>query len=354
MNPSKISHLTKQLISCTTLPTNQSEIGRALDIMNQNLKSSGIKTRRFENQGVQLLWATNHTFKHPNLLLLCHIDVVSGEKNQFIPQIQGDKLIGRGAFDMKGPLATMISVITSSTTTKNLHLLVTSDEEIGGNHGAAWFFRHTKLKPKIALVPDGLEENTVILKQKGPTHLTLSTPGKSCHASRPWRGSNPVLKFSRILERINSLEKQATNNRQWRPTFTPTQITNQTSINQVSDQVTFTLDIRTTNQQQISQIKRIIKEEGGQIKKQFGDGKIFIQPKNHIIRHWMDLTRSVSQSPTKTSFSSSGSDARHIPTKTTTIITQAKGGNAHGQDEWVSITSLQHLFTITSKFIQTV
>src|ERR1700704_3806146 len=37
-----------------------------------------------------------------------HLDVVPGRAEQFQPRIEGDRLIGRGAYDMKGGLAAMM------------------------------------------------------------------------------------------------------------------------------------------------------------------------------------------------------------------------------------------------------
>ena len=45
------------------------------------------------------------------LLLHGHIDVVPGRPEQFEPRVEGDRLIGRGAYDMKGALAAMLLAV---------------------------------------------------------------------------------------------------------------------------------------------------------------------------------------------------------------------------------------------------
>src|SRR5581483_12453815 len=40
-----------------------------------------------------------------------HLDVVPGRPEQFRPRIEGDRLIGRGAYDMKGGLAAMMCAL---------------------------------------------------------------------------------------------------------------------------------------------------------------------------------------------------------------------------------------------------
>ena len=38
----------------------------------------------------------------PTLVLHGHLDVVPGRDEQFEPRLEGDRLFGRGAYDMKG------------------------------------------------------------------------------------------------------------------------------------------------------------------------------------------------------------------------------------------------------------
>ena len=42
------------------------------------------------------------------LLLHGHLDVVPGRQEQFMPHLDGDRLDGRGAYDMKGALACLL------------------------------------------------------------------------------------------------------------------------------------------------------------------------------------------------------------------------------------------------------
>src|ERR1041384_6226405 len=47
----------------------------------------------------------------PTLVFHGHYDVVPARPEQFEPRIQGDRLIGRGAYDMKGGLAAGVELL---------------------------------------------------------------------------------------------------------------------------------------------------------------------------------------------------------------------------------------------------
>src|SRR5205085_9647868 len=47
----------------------------------------------------------------PTVVFHGHLDVVPGRPEQFEPRVEGDRLIGRGAYDMKGGLAAMMCAL---------------------------------------------------------------------------------------------------------------------------------------------------------------------------------------------------------------------------------------------------
>jgi succinyl-diaminopimelate desuccinylase len=47
----------------------------------------------------------------PTLVFHGHYDVVPARPEQFVPRVQGDRLMGRGAYDMKGGLAAMMCAL---------------------------------------------------------------------------------------------------------------------------------------------------------------------------------------------------------------------------------------------------
>src|SRR5688572_27426299 len=47
----------------------------------------------------------------PTIVFHGHLDVVPGRPEQFVPRVEGDRLIGRGSYDMKGGLAAMMCAV---------------------------------------------------------------------------------------------------------------------------------------------------------------------------------------------------------------------------------------------------
>src|SRR5436305_3742706 len=84
------------------------------------LESRGIEVRDFEHRGLPVLVAevgapladVDARAEHaPCVVLHGHLDVVPGHVEQFEPRLEGDRLIGRGAYDMKGGLAAMMCAL---------------------------------------------------------------------------------------------------------------------------------------------------------------------------------------------------------------------------------------------------
>src|SRR3954452_7570932 len=67
----------------------------------------------------------------PTLVFHGHIDVVPGHPEQFVPRVEGDRLLGRGAYDMKGGLAAMMWALhdLSAQDAVRVRLLCVPDEE---------------------------------------------------------------------------------------------------------------------------------------------------------------------------------------------------------------------------------
>src|ERR1700759_3272006 len=77
------------------------------------LESRDIEVREHDHNGVPVLLADvgATTEQAPSVIFHGHLDVVPGRPEQFEPRLEGDRLIGRGAYDMKGGLAAMMCAL---------------------------------------------------------------------------------------------------------------------------------------------------------------------------------------------------------------------------------------------------
>lgn len=110
-----------------------------------------------------------------NVLSLCHIDVYESDKYELIET--KDKIFGRGVFDMKSfvvsNLINLNKLIEINSATK-YGVLVTSDEEIGGDNGAKFWANETDLKAKIILDSDsGYNLSSIIETNLGAITIRL-------------------------------------------------------------------------------------------------------------------------------------------------------------------------------------
>ncbi len=151
------------------------------------------------------------TGEAPALLFNGHIDVVPpGEvpwsRPPFSAQVEGGRLYGRGASDMKSGLAAMLlafdAVSRGNTRLRgDLIFSAVSDEEIGASGS-------------LRLVSDGLTRNVgavvigeptgfnVYIAQKGLCWLELETTGVTAHGSLPHLGRNAIVDMQAVLAEV--------------------------------------------------------------------------------------------------------------------------------------------------------
>lgn len=128
-----------------------------------------------------------------------HVDTVSvdGQQwtgNPFTLRRHDGRLIGRGACDMKGFLAAMLSAVprlSARTLTEPVHLLFTYDEEIG-YHGARRLiedFAESGLWPAACVVGEASNMRPIIAN-KGRRICRIHVNGLPTHSSAAHRGMN--------------------------------------------------------------------------------------------------------------------------------------------------------------------
>lgn len=147
---------------------------------------------------------------HPKVGLIGHLDTVRTDHDG-PPRIEGNKLYGAGASDMKSGLAVMLEIIERvdlSTLPFDLTLVFYEREEGPFDENVLGpildhFDRLHELDFAICLEPS---DNKMQLGCVGSVHATVRFHGKTAHSARPWQGDNAIFKSIEFLQRLEAYE----------------------------------------------------------------------------------------------------------------------------------------------------
>lgn len=140
----------------------------------------------------------------PAVALVGHLDTVPGRPDDAPPRIDGDRLVGLGASDMKGGLAVMMALadgLDLAALPVNL-LLVFYEREEGPylESGLGPLFEAapalSRLAVAVALEPT---DGAVQVGCVGSLHATLTFEGRAAHSARPWQGVNAIHAAASVL-----------------------------------------------------------------------------------------------------------------------------------------------------------
>ena len=156
----------------------------------------------------------------PAVLFLGHSDVVpAGDGwtgDPFEPRIDVSgggpgAIIGRGATDMKGGLAAVISACSALARERpdlRLELLCTVDEE-DRSQGVQLALAHEPARHYLACVVAEPTNLDVVIGCRGASNLRIEAIGASAHAGRPADGVSAIYAASRVVETVRELHEQA-------------------------------------------------------------------------------------------------------------------------------------------------
>ena len=144
-------------------------------------------------------------------LMFCgHTDTVgvTGMIDPFTPVERDGRLYGRGAQDMKGGVAAMISAATSiaqrgDLSSGRLVVACVVDEE-HSSIGADALVKSWRADAAIVTEPTDLQ---IAVGHKGFAWVSLVVEGKAAHGSRPADGQDAILRLGRVLVRLEALDR---------------------------------------------------------------------------------------------------------------------------------------------------
>jgi acetylornithine deacetylase len=150
-----------------------------------------------------------------SLLLNAHLDTVGVEDmhEPFVLKKKGDKLFGRGAYDMKGSAALMLLLaeyLAQDRPPIDVCLTFVADEE---DKSIGMTYLVDKWLPQISPLPMGaivLEptELQIGVAHKGFTWYEIEIIGRAAHGSRPAEGVDAILPLRTALDEIDKIQTE--------------------------------------------------------------------------------------------------------------------------------------------------
>src|SRR5829696_5049166 len=204
-------------------------IGSAAGFVKGWLEARDVEVTGTHHNDRPVLAATVGASSGPTVLLHGHLDVVPGHSDQFEPRVDGDRLYGRGAYDMKGALAAMLL---------SLHDRLVEEGFLGD----------------FAITGEPTDMH-IGVQAKGVLAVRLEVSGRAAHGSTPWLGDNAVLKAIDVFRSIESLPFSRESSAFFdRPSINLGRIMGGDALNKVPDRCVIDVDIRYLPDQDLEEI----------------------------------------------------------------------------------------------------
>jgi succinyl-diaminopimelate desuccinylase len=321
------------------------------------LEARDIDVRDHVHEGLPVIQATVGPADAPVVVFHGHIDVVPGREEQFAPRVEGDRLLGRGAYDMKGGLAAMMCAVRdlAASDRVRVHFVCVPDEES----------EEVDARSTDALVKDGLKADFAItgeptnlhigVQAKGVLAMRLAVHGRSAHGSTPWLGDNAVLKAIDVFRQIEALPFSRQSTEMFdRPSINLGRIHGGDVLNRVPDLCTMVVDVRYLPGQDPGEILAQVRSiDDVDVERTFIHPPAQVSPANPYVRALRDaVSRSVHGEAMSVGRDGASDAIAFLQAGIPAVEFGPDGGGHHGPEEWVSIASLSRYREALTDFVR--
>src|SRR5919108_1017818 len=195
-------------VNPSLVPGGAGEAGIA-GFVGQWARGGGLQAERFEGTPGRpsVLVRAKGTGGGRTLMLCGHTDTVNvdGTTDPHSPRIVGDRLYGRGAYDMKaGVDAALVAAREASRLglAGDVVVAAVADEEHAGL-GVQEVLRRVGADAAVVIEPTEVE---LVVAHKGFVWGEVEVTGRSAHGSRPHLGVDAIVKSGPVLSGIGSLD----------------------------------------------------------------------------------------------------------------------------------------------------
>jgi succinyl-diaminopimelate desuccinylase len=295
----------------------------------------------------------------PTIVLHGHLDVVPGRPEQFTPRIDGDRLYGRGAYDMKGGLAAMMCAVhdLAEEDRVRVHFVCVSDEES----------EEIEARGSDYLVQEGYVGNFAItgeptdmhigIQAKGVLAMRIEVTGTAAHGSTPWVGDNAVLKAIDVFRQIEVLPFARESSDLFdRPSINLGRIVGGDAMNKVPDLCVIDVDVRYLPGQDAKEIRAAVDAlPGATVVKLFHRQPAIVERDDPFVQALGEaISRVAPPTAERLGVGRDGaSDAiSFIEAGVPAVECGPVGDGHHGPEEWVSIRSLSDYRKTLVEFVK--
>ena len=348
--------------------------GGCLSLVASRLAAAGFRCERIDRGPVGNLWA-RHGSTRPLVCLAGHVDVVppgpveEWTSDPFTPTERDGLLYGRGAADMKGSVAAMITaaerVAAMAGHRGSVAILLTSDEEGDAVDGTAAVVstlleRGESIDACIVGEPTSTERfgDTIKNGRRGSLNGRLRIHGQQCHIAYPERGRNPIHDAAGALHTLVSAEWDRGNEY-----FQPTsfQVSNIHAGTGASNIIPGTVDVsfnfRFSPESSAPDLQARVREILDQFRLHYElqwtlIGEPFLTPRGALVDALSASVRSVAGVEPALSTSGGTSDGRFLARLAREVVEFGPlNDSIHKIDEQVRIADLEPLSTIYERAI---
>lgn len=362
MKHEQLINLTKKLVSFKSVKENYQERKNVINFVSDYFMDTSAKIRKFNNQHVDSIIISNSNGKKLDIIFSAHLDVVPAEDSQFKLIKKGSRIYGRGVADNKGSAALMMILVKEllqENPNFTFGLMLTTDEERGGENGVGYLIKKVGYIAKVVLLPDLGDKFELIHASKGVLQFTIQAKGKAAHGSRPYLGDNALDKLINVYLAIKTFFPiRLTEKNNWQNSINLGVLTGGEAGNKVPDLAEMKLDIRFIWNDDASRIKqdveKIIDQEKGVkiIDISFGE-LMLVDKKNEYLLTINKAAKKILGKPMKIGKETGACDGRFFSAKGVPVLAFAANcGNIHGKGEWLDVNSQIKLYKIYREFLK--
>ena len=316
-----------------------------------------------------------------------HYDVVppgTGWKTEpFKAVVEGGKVYGRGAVDMKGGIVAAIVaaktfIETHRSFSGTVEIALVPDEEIGGETGTGYLLSAGLSRPDYVIIPEPSGSENIWIGHRGAFWFYVEVYGKQAHGSTPWLGVNAFEYMVKVAQRFMDDYRKVLERKKSSYTYddprgaVPTitvggEVRGGAKINIVPGYMAFSVDRRVVVEEKLEDVEKEVREFVEKLRKEFPEVRIELKvatrlspaitdPGSEIVKKLSTSVEKVIGKKPRLSVCLGGLDMRFYTEKGIQAVTYGPGPIllAHQANEHVELEELRRVSRAYLLFIESV